>query len=127
MLWFILHNILKNFASIENQIRNLTTFLLGITLYVLMYSYIGSFDLSGNPFFKTLFGFFIYIIIGDGFAMAIIYKNFYKQTIFTEVRETLGSTGQKITPTIAEEIDEDFVEEIAEAELIDIDINNENN
>jgi hypothetical protein len=91
MLWFTIHNILKTFSSMENQTRNLTTFLTGTVLYVLFYSYAGSFDFIDNSFLKNLFGFFIYIIIADGFAMAILYKNFYKQTIFTEVKETLGS------------------------------------
>lgn len=97
MLWFIIHNFLKNFTSMENQTRNLTTFLTGTVLYVLFYSYAGSFDFIDNPFFKRLFGFFIYIVIADGFAMAILYKNFYKQTIFTEVKETLGSPAHKMT------------------------------
>jgi len=29
--------------------------------------------------------------MADGFSMAIIYKNFYKHTIFNEVKETFGS------------------------------------
>lgn len=104
MLWFIIHNFLKNFTSMENQTRNLTTFLTGTVLYVLFYSYAGSFDFIDNPFLKRLFGFFIYIVIADGFAMAILYKNFYKQTIFTEVEETLGSTGPKMTAANVEPI-----------------------
>jgi hypothetical protein len=104
MLWFTIHNFLKNFTSMENQNRNLTTFLTGTVLYVLFYSYAGSFDFNSNLFFKRIFGFFIYIIIADGFAMAILYKNFYKQTIFTEVQETLGSSGPKMTAANVEPI-----------------------
>jgi hypothetical protein len=104
MLWFTIHNFLKNFTSMENQNRNLTTFLTGTVLYVLFYSYAGSFDFNNNPFFKRLFGFFIYIVIADGFAMAILYKNFYKKTIFTEVQETLGSSGPKMTAANVEPI-----------------------
>lgn len=44
--------------------------------------------------------------MADGFAMAIIYKNFYKQTIFTEVEETLGTSGPKMTATNVEPIEE---------------------
>jgi hypothetical protein len=88
----------------ENQNINLTTFLTGTVLYVLFYSYAGSFDFNDNTFFKRLFGFFIYIVIADGFAMAILYKNFYKQTIFTEVQETLGSSGPKMTAANVEPI-----------------------
>ena len=105
MLWFIIHNFLKNFSSMENQTRNLTTFLTGTVLYVLFYSYAGSFNFIDNPFFKRLFGFFIYIVIADGFAMAILYKNFYKQTIFKEVEETLGSSGPKMTAANVEPIE----------------------
>jgi hypothetical protein len=97
MIWFTIHHFLKNFASMENQTRNLTTFLTGTVLYVLFYSYAGSFDFIDNPFLKRLFGFFIYIVMADGFAMAILYKNFYKPTIFTEVKETLGSSPPKMT------------------------------
>lgn len=91
MLWFIIHNILKNFSYMETQTRNLTTFLTGTVLYVLFYSYVGSLDFDSNPFLKRLFGFFFYIVLADGFAMAVLYKNFYKQTIFTEVKETFGA------------------------------------
>jgi len=90
----------------ENQTRNLTTFLTGTVLYVLFYSYVGSIDFNSNLFLKRLFNFFIYIVIADGFAMAILYKNFYKQTIFTEVNETLGTSGPKMTATDVEPITE---------------------
>lgn len=91
MLWFIIHNIMKIFTFMENQTRNLTTFLVGTVLYVLFYSYIGSIDFNNNYFYKRLFHFFVYIIMADGFSMAIIYKNFYKHTILNEVKETFGS------------------------------------
>jgi len=55
-------------------------------------------------FLKRLFGIFIYIVMADAFAMTILYKNFYKQTIFTEVNETLGSSGPKMTSTGVEPI-----------------------
>lgn len=108
MLWFTIHHFLKNFASMENQTRNLTTFLTGTVVYVLFYSYAGSFDFIDNPFLKRLFGFFIYIVMADGFAMAILYKNFYKQTIFTEVKETIGSTPPKMT---------DIYDDLSEAKI----------
>jgi len=104
MLWFLIHNLLKMFPSMENQTRNLTTFLTGTVLYVFIYSYVGSVNLNCNLFYKRLFGFFIYIIMADGFAMAILYKNAYKQTIFTEVGETLGRTGPRMTADNVEPI-----------------------
>ena len=91
MLWFTIHHIMKAFESMENQTRNLTTFLTGVVIYTLFYTYLGSLDFSQNVFLKSLFGFFHYIILADAFAMAVIYKNFYKTTIFNEVRETIGS------------------------------------
>jgi hypothetical protein len=42
--------------------------------------------------------------MADGFAMAILYKNAYKQTIFTEVGETLGRTGPRMTADNVEPI-----------------------
>jgi hypothetical protein len=76
--------------TFENQTRNLTTFLLGTLLYVFIYSYTGSL-INISSFFKNLFGFFIYIIIADAFAMGILYKNAYNQTILTEIKETFNS------------------------------------
>ena len=100
MLWFTIHHIMKTFESMENQTRNLTTFLTGVVIYTLFYTYLGTFDFTQNVFLKSLFGFFHYIILADAFAMAVIYKNFYKTTIFNEVRETIGSN------TLNEEVKE---------------------
>ena len=100
MLWFTIHHIMKNFELMENQTRNLTTFLTGVVIYTLFYTYLGSLDFTQNVFLKSLFGFFHYIILADAFAMAVIYKNFYKTTIFNEVRETIGSN------TLNEEVKE---------------------
>jgi hypothetical protein len=105
MLWFILHQFLQIFPSLENQTRNLITFLTGTTFYAIFYSYIGSFDFSDNLFFKRLFGFFVYIILADAFSMAIIYKNYYKHTILSEINETFGSS-PKIVATNVEVITE---------------------
>jgi hypothetical protein len=91
---------MKNFELMENQTRNLTTFLTGVVIYTLFYTYLGSLDFTQNVFLKSLFGFFHYIILADAFAMAVIYKNFYKTTIFNEVRETIGSN------TLNEEVKE---------------------
>jgi hypothetical protein len=105
MLWFLIHNIFKNFTSMESQTRNLTTFLTGTVLYVLFYSYVGSLDIIHDSFLKRLFGYFICIVMADGFSMALIYKNFYKQTIFTEANQTIGTSGPKMTATDVEPIE----------------------
>lgn len=109
MLWFIIHHIIQNFSLMSDQTKNLLTFVLGSTLYTLFYSYLGSFDFSCNLMFKSLFNFFFYIILADGFAMAIIYKNYYKQTIFTEVRETLGTRDTQAPVVVVEAAVEESV------------------
>lgn len=91
MLWFTLHNIMQNFEFMSNQTKNLTTFVVGVTIYTLFYSYMGSIDFSRNLFAKGFFNFFYYIVLADAFAMGIIYKNYYKYSIFNEVRETIGA------------------------------------
>lgn len=42
--------------------------------------------------------------MADAFAMAILYKNFYKHTIFREVEETIGSNLPKQTAESVEPI-----------------------
>jgi hypothetical protein len=91
MLWFTIHHLVQNIVSAEDQTKNLITFLSGTVIYTLFYSYLSSFDFSVHLFLRGLFNFFGYVILADAFAMAIIYKNYYKQTIFTEVKETMGS------------------------------------
>ncbi len=90
MIWFILHNTLKQFKIIGDQTRNLTVFLIGVTLYTFIYAYIGSKHFDKDSFIYRLFMFFLYIILADGFAMAIIYKNFYGKTILTEMSEVVN-------------------------------------
>ena len=95
MIWYIIHNILKSFTpNMEPQHRNLTTFLTGVVLYTLFYSYIGTIG-KEHTFVNVFFKYSIYIVMADAFAMAILYKNFYKQTIFKEVEETIGASSPK--------------------------------
>lgn len=91
-MWFIIYNLLKNVTSMKNQTKNLTTFLTGTVLYVLFYYYAESFDLL-----KRIFHFFIYIIIFDGFAMSIIYKNLEEgHKINVEpIKKAVSSSGHK--------------------------------
>ena len=118
MLWFTIHHIMKTFETMENQTRNLTTFLTGVVIYTLFYTYLGSLDFTQNVFLKSLFGFFHYIILADAFAMAVIYKNFYKTTIFNEVRETIGSN------TLNEEVKEKPIKKQVKREKPEKKINN---
>ena len=88
MLWYSIHNFLNLFENvIQNKTRNFITFLLGVVLYTLFYSYFGTYG-PEYPFLSQFLKYAMYIILADGFVMAIIYKNFYNQTILTEVNET---------------------------------------
>ncbi len=90
MLWFIIHHIVQNLISASDQTKNLITFLSGTVFYTLLYAYLGALDYTNHKFGKYLFNFFIYIVIADAIAIAIIYKNFYKQTIFNEITKVIG-------------------------------------
>jgi len=105
MIWYTIHNILKTFfPDMEPQHRNLTTFITGVVLYTLFYSYVGT--LGNEHIFLNIFlKYSMYIVLADAFGMAILYKNFYKQSIFTEVEETFGTSGPKQTATNVEPIE----------------------
>lgn len=104
MIWYTLHNILKTlFPNMEQQHRHLTSFLIGVILYTLFYSYVGTLGRE-HTFLNVFFKYSVYILISDAFAMAILYKNFYKRTIFKEVEETIGTSGPKQTATNVEPI-----------------------
>jgi hypothetical protein len=90
MLWFTIHNILKN-CNIENKKRNLTTFFAGILLYIVFYSYVDSFGFIDHP---RLFGHFFCIAMADIIAIST-----YKETNFTEAKETMSLSGPKINDT----------------------------
>lgn len=99
MLWYCIHNILKLVSpTMESQHRNLTTFLTGVVLYTLFYSYVGTLG-TEHSFLSVFFKYSIYIVIADAFAMAILYKNYYHHSIFKEVEETLGATKPEATLT----------------------------
>ncbi len=90
MLWFIIHHIVQSLISASDQTKNLITFLSGTVFYTLFYAYLGALDYANHKFGKYLYNFFIYVIIADAIAIAIIYKNFYKQTIINEITEVIG-------------------------------------
>jgi hypothetical protein len=91
MLWYSIHSFLNLFEHvIQDKTRNFTTFLLGVVLYTLFYTYFGTYG-PEFPFICSFLKYAMYIILADGFVMAIIYKNYYNQTILTEVGETLGA------------------------------------
>lgn len=89
MLWFIIHHIVQSLISGSDQTKNLITFLSGTVCYTLIYAYLGAMDYENHKFGKYLYNFFIYIIIADAIAIAIIYKNFYKETVLNEITEVI--------------------------------------
>ena len=91
MLWFILHNIIHLFSFGENQTKNLFTFLIGVVSYTFIYTWLGSINKEDNVFIFTLFNYFSYIILADAFAMAVIYKNYYKSSIIGEATEVFSN------------------------------------
>ena len=88
----MIYNLLKIIApNMENQHRNLTCFLAGVIIYTLIYSYMGVFAKETNNMFLLSFFYNMwYILLADAFAMAVLYKNYYNKTIFTEVDETFS-------------------------------------
>lgn len=63
---------MKMFSSMENQTRNLTTILLGSTLYAILYAYIGSIDFNNNYIYEWLFHIFSYIFMFDAWYTIMI-------------------------------------------------------
>lgn len=90
MLWFALHNIIKQFTDLTVETRNLTTFMVGVVIYTLMYTFLGSITRENNAFLFTFFNFFGYIILADAFSMAIIYKNHFHKPIVSEFNEVFA-------------------------------------
>jgi predicted membrane protein len=97
MLWFIFHNIIKQIPSIDTQTKNLFVFLIGVTVYTFLYSWVGSLSKNDGSFLYFFFNFFSYIILADGFSMAIIYKNYFSRSIFNEVKDTFGTSKDENT------------------------------
>lgn len=91
MIWFLLHNFIKQFDGIDVQTKNLTVFLIGVTIYTFVYSWLGSNSRNDRSFSYFFFNFFTYVILADAFSMAIIYKNYFNKSIFNEVKETFGA------------------------------------
>ena len=103
MLWFTIHHIFQLLpSSIETKTRDLSTFLFGTFLYAFLYSYFKTYG-QDHPFLTCFLNFTLYIILADAFVMGVIYKNFYRQTIFTEVKETFGCPLNDIIDTKSEQ------------------------
>lgn len=87
------------------QTKNLFTFLIGVVSYTLIYSWFGATSKENNLFIFTLFNYFVYIILADAFAMAIIYKNYYKTSIIGEAKEVFSDKSSNFNKLLEKELD----------------------
>lgn len=98
MIWYIIHNIFKVFSlNMDLQSRNLFTFLTGVVLYTLLYSYIESVE-KENSYLNIICKYSTYILITDVIMMVISYKN----TIFKKVEENMIDSKKKQKATSVE-------------------------
>lgn len=91
MIFFVLHQIVqKILGNLSEQTRNLITFLLGVVLYTLLWTYVNTTKSDNFIVASIRYGFY-YIFVSDCFAMGIIYKNYYNRSITTEVSSAWGN------------------------------------
>ena len=95
MIFFILHNILKPFLDtvISHQTSNLLAFLLGVILWTYLWVYVTDFRFHPTEpnFILTGLGVgFTYFLISDIVAVCILYKNYWKRSILTELHDLLN-------------------------------------
>lgn len=114
MIFYLLHSINYNIikGNISNQTRNLLTFLIGVVLYTILWTFLYRNREHSNLIIDSLKYGFIYIFIADCFSIAIIYKNYYKRNITTEISDFNVSSEipVQITPEYKNVIDETVIE-----------------
>ena len=93
MIFWILHNILNNLTTIKDwseSKKNLTNLLVGGNIYILLYVTLGYLvKKSDNFLLEGFYNFFIYFVILDVMAMAIIYKLYWGRPITTEIGSSI--------------------------------------
>jgi hypothetical protein len=87
MIFYILHNIINIFFENWNESRkNCLTFIIGGTLYVLLYVFLEYMcKTTKNLFIELLHKFFLAFVVIDAFTMAILYKSYWGRSIFKEI------------------------------------------
>lgn len=87
MIFYLLHNIINTFVKDWSESKkNCFTFVIGGTLYVLLYVFLEYLSkITGNLFITLLHKFYLYFIVIDTISMAILYKNYFGRSIFTEI------------------------------------------
>lgn len=114
MIFFLLHTINYNilYDDISNQTKNLTTFLLGVILYTIVWTFLYRKKDNNNLIFDSLKYGFVYIFIADCFCMAIIYKNYYGGSITHEI------TDLNVSPKVSvQKMETDIIENAIDSSL----------
>ena len=88
MIFYLLHNFINNvnFAEDWNESKkNIFTFIIGGTLYVLLYVFLEYLvKMTKIIFIEMLHKFFLYFVIIDAIAMATLYKLYWGRSILNE-------------------------------------------
>lgn len=84
MFYYIIHN-LPIWTDLPNGKRNVRTFLLGTVCYILLHALLFSKIGEEKHYIKLFRNYIYYLWAADAIAMAVIYKQFYKKSILSEV------------------------------------------
>ena len=115
MIFFLLHSILKPLLDtvISHQTANLTTFLIGTILWTYLWVYVTDYRFQPkdpNFIITGLAVGFSYFLISDIIAVCILYKNYWKRSILTELKDLLNPKKEVTSATSAEEAPKQPVE-----------------
>jgi hypothetical protein len=94
MIFFLLHHIFQAFfgkLNADHQTTNLLTFLIGGFMWCILYVATTTDGYLPHGLLRQSLGFgFPYLLVSDLFAMAIIYKNYWKTSILTEITDSFA-------------------------------------
>lgn len=85
----------------NRETKNLTIFLIGVHIYLFLYIYLQN---TEDRFLRLYANLMWWIITADAFAMGIIYKNYWGNSILTEVKEVMEGQTTKVFTGQGEEI-----------------------
>lgn len=88
MLFYLLHNLINNLEFTQSWAeskKNIFTFIIGATCYILLYVFAEYLQRkSGYLIFELFHKFFFYFVIVDAVAMAVLYKLYWGRSILNE-------------------------------------------
>lgn len=90
MFFYIIHHIMQSdmFKDLPDGKKNVRTFLFGSICWILLASFLFSKTIEHTNFFiVTLKNFFQWFVVIDICTIAVIYRLYYKRSIFNEVVE----------------------------------------